>query len=62
MLEFALTSCGHTGANDYRRLVPIADLSRCSKLSDLLDHLVSAHEERLGDCEPDRFGGFEVDE
>jgi len=26
------------------------------------DHLVGAHEERFGDCEPDRLGSFEIDE
>ena len=29
----AFTSCGHSAANAYRRLVPQPDVSRCSKIS-----------------------------
>ena len=32
LMSASSTSCGHSAANTYRRLVPIGDLSRCSKL------------------------------
>src|SRR5215831_6082504 len=38
----------------YVRFVPIGDLSRCSKLSDLLDHLVAAGEQRRRHFEAQR--------
>ena len=44
------------------REVPIGDLSRCSKLSDLLDHLVGAGEQRRRNFEAERLRGFEVDD
>ena len=44
-----------------RRLVPIGDLSRCSK-STLLDDLVGAAGQGQRDGDAKRLGGFEVDE
>ena len=41
--------------------MPRAAVSTCSKQR-CYHHLVGAHEERFGDCEPDRLGGFEIDE
>src|SRR6516162_2392789 len=46
----------------YVRFVPIVDLSRCSKLSDLLDHLVGAGEQRRRDIEAERSGGLMVED
>ena len=43
------------------REVPIGDLSRCSKLSDLLDHLVGAGEQANWHSEAERLGSLEVD-
>src|SRR5262249_18134431 len=41
-----------------RRSVPIGDLSRCSKLSQLFDNLVGAQKERFRDSEAECFGGL----
>jgi hypothetical protein len=37
-----------------------SDLTRCSKKGQLLDHLVGLLQERLRDCEAERFHGLEV--
>jgi hypothetical protein len=43
------------------REVPIGDLSRCSKLSDLLDHLVGQREQLRRNFEVEGLCGFQVD-
>ena len=37
-------------------------LMQCSNFSALFDHLVSAHEERLGNFQPERLRGLEIDD
>jgi hypothetical protein len=44
----------------YVAKVPISDLSKCSKLSKLLDHLVGAGEQGRRHVETERFRGLEV--
>jgi hypothetical protein len=43
-----------------QQYLPIPDLSRCSKLSKLLDHLVGAGEQLRRHVEAKGLGGFEV--
>jgi len=44
------------------RFVPIPDLSGCSKLSKLIDDLVGAGEERCGNFDAERAGGYQVND
>ena len=41
--------------------VPIADVSRCSKLSQLFDNLVGAYEQRRRHVEAERLGRLQID-
>ena len=43
------------------REVPISDLSMCSNMCDLLDHLIGAGEQRWGNGQPECPGGPEID-
>src|SRR6516164_7221767 len=58
----AFASSGHTAANAYRRFVPIADLSSCSKTRVLFDHLVGCNEQRLGHSETEHSGSLRIDD
>src|SRR5262245_6388032 len=51
-----------SGGCQIRREVPIGDLSRCSKLSDLLYHLVGNREQRRRHGEAEHAGGLHVDD
>src|SRR6516165_2514620 len=55
--EFLITSAKRL----LQQYLPIADLSRCSKLSRLLEHLVGSLLEKPGHIEAERLGGLEVD-
>jgi len=47
--------------NAYSRPQPVTQVFQNQSLGFLLDHLVGAHEDRLGDLDAERFGGFEID-
>src|SRR5262245_66470140 len=46
----------------YVRIVPIGDITQCSKNNPLLDHLVGAGEQRRRHVETERLRGLEVDD
>jgi len=58
----AFAGCGHSAVNAHDRVVPLPDLSRCSKRSKLLDHLVSDGEDTSRNGETECLRGLEVEQ
>ena len=58
-LVSALSTYGHAGAGAYVKDCQKEDLSRCSKLSKLLDHLIRATEQRDWEGTASAFAVFE---
>jgi len=58
----ASAGSGHSGRQANAREVPLPDLSRCSKRSKLLDHLVSDGEDTSRNGETECLRGLEVEQ
>ena len=57
----ALADSGRAAGSAWVRVVPIGDLSGCSKWQ-LLDDLVSASKQRYWEGKTEGFGGLEIDD